>query len=123
MLTEERLVQTANAPSPIAITLAGMLTETRLSQSENALSPIAVIPGGMTTDPPSPVYLTNVLSRISKEPTAVSCSDTTVSHIVRETAEINFFVAIILLLARKPAVSSFKAAGRIFRLFKTIATS
>jgi hypothetical protein len=42
-----RLLQLANAHSPIDITPEGMLTEVRPVQSENAQSPIAVTPEGI----------------------------------------------------------------------------
>jgi hypothetical protein len=42
MVTEVRLVQTANAASPMLVTLLGMVMEIRLEQPEKADSPIPV---------------------------------------------------------------------------------
>jgi hypothetical protein len=47
MLTEVRLLQSENAPYPIAVTLAGMLIEARLLHLINALFPIDVTPEGI----------------------------------------------------------------------------
>jgi hypothetical protein len=78
-----------------------MLTEARLLQSINAPSPIAVTPGGMTTAPPLPVYLTSVLSRISKAPAAGSCPNTAIPHTTRKAAKNSFLI--ITPPFRKPA--------------------
>jgi hypothetical protein len=69
-----------------------MLTEVRLLQPINAKSPITVIPGGMTTAPPLPVYLINVLSRISKEPAASLCPNTAIPHTTHKTAKNKFLI-------------------------------
>ena len=59
MVTEARLVQYSNAPSPIEETELGIVTETRLEQPPNAPSPIEVTELGIVTVEELPIYANN----------------------------------------------------------------
>ena len=63
IVTEERLLQSENAMSPIDVTLSGIVTDVKLSQPWNALSPMA-----FTECPPSDCGIIDAVRAFPRQP-------------------------------------------------------